>query len=351
MTVTRKYHYDYIRALAMICIIAIHSTDLLLLDAKTYNTQWWFGTLIQLVVRIGLPIFFMISGALILNSNNDNIIEFYKKRFFKIVIPLIVYSFIYLFVFKYRFDIFNFRNFLDSIKLILSNNVCYHLWFVYTILGIYICTPFIKVMINNLKDKQLFILIVILMTFRFVYTYLPPFGINIGINSIVFDGWVFYFILGHFITRDSTQKYFKIIIGLGIISFIVSIFILRFFQNLNLNIFDFAPTMLFITSSIFILFEKNKTKINEKRYFYSTISFISKYSYSIYLIHALVLSKIVNEKLGINALTYNFILGSILTIVLTFLISAILAFIIDNIVINLMFKLIYLVKINISKFI
>lgn len=341
MKIIRKYHYDYIRSFAMICIIAIHSTDLLLFNIKNYNTQWWFGTLLQLLVRGGLPIFFMISGALMLNSNNDNIIGFYKKRFFKILIPLIVYSFIYLFVFNYRFDIFNFWNCLDAIKLILNNNVYYHLWFVYTILGIYISTPFIKVMINNLKDTQLFTLIITIVIFRFIYTYLPAFGVNLAINSIIFDGWVFYFILGYVLTLDSVKKYFKIIIRLGIISFIISIFILRFFQNLNLNIFDFAPTMLFISSSIFILFEKNKIKINEKRYFYSIISFISKYSYSIYLIHALVLSKIVNDKLNINALTYNFIVGTILTIVLTFLISAILAFIIDNVIIKSIFKLFY----------
>lgn len=140
MQTKRKHHYDYIRALGVLCIIGIHSTDLLLSNVHNHSAQWWFGTLIQIVVRIGLPIFFMISGALILNSSNDNIGEFYKKRFLRILIPLFIYSFIYLYVFNYRLDILKFNNFIESIKLILSNNVHYHLWFVYTILGIYMCT-------------------------------------------------------------------------------------------------------------------------------------------------------------------------------------------------------------------
>ncbi|WP_290059868.1 acyltransferase [Paraclostridium bifermentans] len=338
MQTKRKYHYDYIRALGVLCIIGIHSTDLLLSNVQNHSAQWWFGTLIQLVVRIGLPIFFMISGALILNSSNDNIGEFYKKRFLRILIPLFIYSFIYLFVFNYRLDIFKFNNFVESIKLILSNNVHYHLWFVYTILGIYICAPFIKIMVNNLKDQQLCVLIVILLAFRFIYTYLPMFGITIGINSIIFDGWTFYFILGYFLTRDIAKKYFNIIIKLGIISFICSIFILRFLPNMNVGLFDFAPTMLFITSAVFVLFEKNKDIINEKKYFYKEVAFISKYSYSIYLIHALILSKIVNEKLGVNALTHNFVIGSILTIILTSIFSIIAAFIIDNLIVNPIFR-------------
>lgn len=340
MQTKRKYHYDYIRALGVLCIIGIHSTDLLLQNVQNHSAQWWFGTLIQLVVRIGLPIFFMISGALILNSSNDNIGEFYKKRFLRILIPLFIYSFIYLFVFNYRVDIFKFNNFVESIKLILSNNVHYHLWFVYTILGIYICAPFIKVMVNNLKDQQLCVLIVILLAFRFIYTYLPMIGITIGINSIIFDGWTFYFILGYFLTRDIAKKYFNIIIKLGIISFICSIFILRFLPNMNVGLFDFAPTMLFITSAVFVLFEKNKDIINQKKYFYKEVAFISKYSYSIYLIHALILSKLVNEKLGVNALTHNFVIGSILTIVLTSIFSIIAAFIIDNLIVNPIFRFI-----------
>lgn len=94
----RIYNYDFLRAVATISIITIHASDIIVSNLDKFNLQWWYGTIVQIISRIGLPIFFVLSGSLILKSKEERIGKFYIKRAIKIIIPLIVYSFIYLFI-------------------------------------------------------------------------------------------------------------------------------------------------------------------------------------------------------------------------------------------------------------
>ncbi|MCE4257861.1 acyltransferase family protein, partial [Escherichia coli] len=51
--------------------------------------------LLNPVFRVSLPLFFMISGYLILNSKIDSLFEFYKKRIKTIALPFLFFSFIH----------------------------------------------------------------------------------------------------------------------------------------------------------------------------------------------------------------------------------------------------------------
>lgn len=336
----RLYHYDCMRALGCIFIIGIHTTDSIKPNVIESTWQWEFGDIFQMIFRIGLPLFFMISGALLLNSEKESLKEFYGKRFCKVVIPLFIYSLFYLYTFKYGNSIFNVNILLDASKEILSTYVSGHLWFIYTILGIYLITPFISIMVRKLSDTYIIALIKIIIIVRILNIYLPMMGIRIGIENYLIYGWMDYFIMGYFLTRNISMKYYNKILFLGGISFIVSLVISKYFPNYNQGIYDIAPTMFFIASSLFILFEKNKKIINKEIYFEKIITFISKYSFSIYLIHRYVLDEIL-AKHGIYAIWNGVIWGTVITISLTLIISTFMAFIIDNILINPIAKFAY----------
>lgn len=328
----RLFHYDYLRFFAVLCIIGIHSSDIVMQTDGEFNLQWWTGLLIQIVVRIGLPIFFMISGALLLSGKEESLSNFYLRRFSKIAIPLLVYSLIYLFVFNFKWTILHPMNFISAVKYILAGPVYYHLWFVYSLLGLYTIAPFIKVMVKNMSDKMLFHFGVIILFLFGLKTYLPVFGFGIGINNWVFESWIFYFILGYILSRIDIKNITKFIHVSALISLGFSILVLRYYPPLHANIFDLSPTMILITSSVFLLFENNKNKFNNSSKFFSFILTTSKYSYSIYLIHALTLSYFVHEKIGISGIWINPIVGVVSTVLLTFFISYILSIIIDNLI-------------------
>lgn len=334
----RWYYMDYLRFISVICIIGIHASDIVLQSSKHFNIQWWYSTILQTLVRIGLPIFFMMSGALLLNSKEESLFQFYVKRFSKVAIPLIIYSLFYLFMFNYRWSLFSPNILIQSLLAIFKGPIFYHLWFVYTLLGLYVITPFLKIMLQALSDKLLINLMITILILRFISIYIPVMGISLGINNYVFDNWVMYFISGYMLTRDLGEKFNKTIYRLGVISFIFTIIIIRYIPNLSNNLFDLSPTMVLMTAAVFLFFKQNGHHFPQKGPIYWLISLSNKYSYSIYLIHAFTLSYVLNYKLGINGMWINPVIGILVTISLAFVFSFVFAFIIDNIVINPILK-------------
>ena len=71
----REVIYDFIRVTACLCVIGIHCAGFLV-NATIGNSIWWAGTIIQAIVRIGLPMFTLLSGVLILNSNEEKVSKF-----------------------------------------------------------------------------------------------------------------------------------------------------------------------------------------------------------------------------------------------------------------------------------
>jgi surface polysaccharide O-acyltransferase-like enzyme len=301
---------------------------------------WWIGNLIQNIVRIGLPMFTFMSGVLILNGKDEPLSKFYWKRFVKIVMPLYIYSFIYLFVYRYeyRIEAFKIKNILIGLRDITSGPVYFHLWYVYMILGVYLCAPFIRKMCQNLNDKDCRNLYYLIFFISFIQYLLPSFEINIGINTIIFIDWNLIFILGYLNTRQNVIKNEKFTYFIGIISFIISLFANKYLQ-IN-NLYSMSVFMMFEVVAIFKFCVNHKEIICSKKIVNEIIIFISKYSWQIYLIHGFVLNKVSEKLVFITNEFMYFIIWSILV----FIISLILAIIIHNLIIKNTEKILEYIK-------
>ena len=334
----RKPIYDVIRVISCLCIIAIHCTDALI-EEKTYDYVWYIGNVIQSIVRIALPMFVLLSGALLLNSKKEEPLGgFYMKRLLKICLPLYIYSLIYLFIFKYNYNLEFFMplNFLKAVKTITEGNVFFHLWFAYMIIGIYLCTPFLKKMCQSLTDKECINLTILIFSISIIMCLLPTFKINVGITCIPFISWTLVFLLGYLVTREAINKHYKLIYILGIISWIIAVIVPRTNMQVN-NLYDFSIMMFFEVMALFIFFVRSKDKICKKDWFNKAMEFFSKYSWEIFLVHGGMLVKLDTyiPKNSMNLLLWTFIM-----IILVFVLSFIFAFIMHNIVVKNLEKLI-----------
>lgn len=90
----KKFAYlDYLRVFSMICVIIMHVSASAL--SKEINTTWQILNIFTSFSFIAVPLFFMISGAVILSSpNTENPWYTLRKRIPKLLIPLIVWSMI-----------------------------------------------------------------------------------------------------------------------------------------------------------------------------------------------------------------------------------------------------------------
>lgn len=134
---TSEINFDLIRAVAISLVVALH------ISANAFSAfgdYWHMYLIYDSLTRSCVPIFFMISGALLLKKNEPALV-FYKKRLSKILIPLIFWSYIYLLYRKYYVGEYSLS--LSPVS-ILSGPVYYHLWFLYSIVSVYIFIPMLR---------------------------------------------------------------------------------------------------------------------------------------------------------------------------------------------------------------
>ena len=321
----RKYHYDYLRVLAMIGIIGAHCTAAFVDSAIDRNTiSWWYGSFLQHIVRIGLPIFFMLSGSLALNRDYPCAIQYYKNRIVKILLPFLVYSCFYVAV-SYDFSANGPLKLIPYyIKCVITGNVSYHLWFVYSIIGLYLCTPFLTKMLHSMSRNMLSLLVVFMLAVQILKIYPPFVGIHVEIDDFIFSGWVLYYILGYYLSQK--EIYSKIPSVLLAAAFLVSLILTEiiwwWYPQYANGMYDFSLTMILMSCAVFVWFEKKAGCFPAPpASIYKAVSFVGNYSYSIYLIHAMVLSELVGTRMGITIYWSNYIISSTVRILLVFIIS------------------------------
>lgn len=75
------------------------------------------------------------------------------KRASKVIIPFVGWSILfYLFgVYKGYFP----ASIKEAIKLFINNGIIYHFWFFYMIIGLYLITPLLKILINHAQKTHI----------------------------------------------------------------------------------------------------------------------------------------------------------------------------------------------------
>ncbi len=85
----RKVYLDLINVLAIIFMVALHVRFNYRVD---YDSPGWvLENILSGIAVAAVPLFFMASGITLLNFiNRESVGTFYKKRFTKILVPLLV---------------------------------------------------------------------------------------------------------------------------------------------------------------------------------------------------------------------------------------------------------------------
>lgn len=322
----RDLSIDFLRILACFFVIMRHSVDLSIISSNS-RKYWTIGVLFDSFTYISIPMFLIITGYLLLGKNEPYNL-FFKKRLNKILIPFIFWSFIYILFAN------NFCNRLlgnNYIKLIINGNIFYHLWYVYLIIGIYLILPVINKLVSSCKSSDIKYILGLWILFSIIFPiFSRKYGYNIAI-SYIFSGFWGYVFLGYYLKSiNISSKLFKLSLLALIATYLTvsigTIFFTSFKRVVLFNHLDlFSPTMLLLTISIFIIIKHITPKVQYKLSYNIQVIIIkiSNLTFSIYLLHALILDTFYRNILGINlnAFTFNPIFSIPLISVLTFFIA------------------------------
>ena len=261
----RIVYFDIIRIVATFFVINIHVISIY--NNKPMNivplSWWWFGNISHSLSRFSVPVFIMISGALLLGNNKrEGIKDFFEKRLFKVFIPFFFWSVIYILWQAHLSHNYKNINILYILKSIIAKPVYYHMWFVYIIIPLYLVTPIIKKMMKNLDDKEIRYLF-LLWGITTSYSYISYFAkINIGFNISYISGYIGYFILGYYLYKINVNKRKRnicYIIGLlSLISTIIGTYLMTINSKgvFNQYMYEYLqPNIILMSITVFIFFK------------------------------------------------------------------------------------------------
>lgn len=317
----RIFFYDLVRFVACIMVVVMHAP----MPSKNIVGVFTWGITYFTMPCIGL--FFTVSGALLLPVScfNNNSITFVKRRIKKFVVPVFIWSVIYLLVQGVFFtgDINNIMRSLCSIPFRRQEGV---LWFMYTLVGLYLIAPVISPWLEQASKRTIQVYLGI-WGISLLYPYLQPFvEIEESAYGICYytSGFVGYFVLGYYLRRYGLDLSLKCSLGGWLIMQMIPVFFKIFIDDKELCFGD-TFWYLSVDSPILVVLWWNILKRmagymeHNDRLKKSCIIF-SDMSFGIYLSHILIMRYglwHIQEIVCIN----NYIIQTIVIIVLTLLAS------------------------------
>jgi surface polysaccharide O-acyltransferase-like enzyme len=132
---------DVVRVMAVFLVVCIHCNSYFAQPVQgVYSIEWMFACMVASVSRICVPLFFMISGYLLLKPGVEPL-RFYQRRLGRIGLPLLAWSVIYVVV-RVHWQA-NQISLLSACRLLYNGEIYYHLGFLYSMAGLYLALPFL----------------------------------------------------------------------------------------------------------------------------------------------------------------------------------------------------------------
>lgn len=290
---------DVCRALAILMVVLCHATENVyslsvegMADVPFYSkifafTAFAFG-------RLGVPLFLMITGYLLLDRVFDTakIIKFWKTRWLNLLISTLVWFVIYdLFLIFYCFQPVSITDFLGNMLFLKFVNMG-HVWFMSLILGMYILIPIVAIGLSKVSTKILMFPVMIFTVYSFLFptllTILEILHINPGYSvnfSLGFSGGAggLFIIYGYLLKKGLLKKIKTWVLA---IIFVVTFFLgdaFQFWAYSNGVTYNMGYVNVLQLIASLALFEIMSRIIIQKESFILTA--ISKFSFPIYLIH------------------------------------------------------------------
>jgi surface polysaccharide O-acyltransferase-like enzyme len=287
-----------LRAIATIAVICLHTASHIFFQYNEMPLQpWLFANAYNGLSRFCVPVFVMLSGALLIPKEHE-IADFLKKRGSRLILPFVFWSLVYIaYNIADKYSEGQPMNFIETVKFIcynLRDGSAYHLWYVYMLIGIYLFVPIIGKALRGCTERQmLYFLSVWLLVLLTNQPYLKM--LKSAIDFTYFTGYLGYFILGYYLSVKTFKSRFMLLytaltfVAANLVTFSGTYFLTHttgaavqsFYENMSLNI-------LFSAGSVFLFFKHLGTLQNP--YLLKVRNFIARYSYGIYLVHVLVLT-------------------------------------------------------------
>jgi surface polysaccharide O-acyltransferase-like enzyme len=240
-----------------------------------------------IVSRVAVPLFFMVSGYLLLGKEEPYGV-FFRKRALKVIVPFLAWSVIYMLWKKEGFEAgFSFDLVLSYILKIIRGPRENHLWFFYALIGLYLFTPILRVFVARATMQDLWYFCGLWFLVTPVFSFLQEFTpLKIGFELYLVAGYTGYFVLGYLLGKLQFTRwqlylliflFFVFSIGSALLNALVKSDYFSGYLSMNIVL---------MTAFAFVLLREMPIgdRLN------GVLAPLSRASFGIYLVHVIVLA-------------------------------------------------------------
>lgn len=335
---------DFIRVIAISLVIIIH--------VSTFCFDGYILVFFKSLGTIGVPLFVLLSGYLILDRDfsGSYINKFLGRNLFPIVVSYVLWVFLW-YAFSKMFGYLPIglpsTSFLYTIsEALLLNPTNNGMWYLPMLIGLYLGTPAISLILkscSNNADISLYvkILAVLIALFGTVFpTVSTVFRIchsTAQLNPVLnfnfvsadvwgYSVWILYYLLGFILKKlkesdGLISKKSSAILSVGCTCMLFLWHILKLNSGIE---FDVEYSNIFVLlSSVFVFTLLVQIDFKSHSSISKILSFISKYSFGVYMIHFWIISILVQKLIltGLFGFSVLFLCVLILSLIIVYLIS------------------------------
>lgn len=200
----RIVYIDWLKIIAAVMVVMLHTSGMLCMNNPTGSFAFQLGFWNAEIVRSAVPVFFMISGALLLRPGYDANPRKMVRKALKLLVLMLVWSFVYALANVHPM----------TIKAIVFATIKghFHFWFIEYLIGLYLLTPLFKAIAEYKEGVLVRYYLVLFLFFGIVIASLQalPYAhkwIMDVTEKIRFDwlGFAGYFFLGHYLNQKQLK--------------------------------------------------------------------------------------------------------------------------------------------------
>jgi surface polysaccharide O-acyltransferase-like enzyme len=284
-----------LRALATIAVIVLHVSSTIMPAYPGISKSYFFSAvLINAAMRWCVPVFIMLSGSFALEQYDGRLWNFLTKMFFRIVLPFLAWSIVYLFFFSWPVmadpnqtagDRFSFIG-----KQLLSGTAS-HMWFVYTIVSLYLLFPILSKFTKTATEKEYIYFLSIWAALLILNPYLEKY--ENGFDFAYFSGYLGYIVLGNYLFKTERKINRFVLLTIFIAAFLYT-GLRSYFALLKVNddtegaMENLTVNVMLMSAAVYLLFKNYRSTASP--FLRKIIDGICDNSSGIYLSHLLILN-------------------------------------------------------------
>lgn len=304
----RRVDIDIIRIIACFLVVFHHTRGYQAFGYTASLPEAWIYSLVSVITRMNVPLFFMLSGSLLLQDKQESYKYIFTHRILRIVIILPVLTTLLTAIGAFRGYISSF-SIETCIRFTLDNagrvgGLPY--WYLYSYIGILLFLPFYRRMAKGMTKQDFYMLFFIHLFFGSFLQIVNSFLTSNGIASIEFNSGLihgvnlaleqqlFYPLIGYYLYHRVDlfiipRKKLYLIFAAGFSGILISSFMklrelgingIAFSEN-NLSLFDYLTA---ICTFLFIKYVCLKhDQFASKKKFIAIVSLIASLTYGMYI--------------------------------------------------------------------